>query len=158
MSPTMEPTRSMTGVCSRSTSAPTSGGRDDAFQKLWRQLAETEGFEPSVREFPVRRFSKPLVSATHPRLRKAASKSGRAAYIGRVPDLQPERQLFPNDLQPHVEAHRFPGIKHAHSKFRPLLFRRVQRGIGVGHRLRDEDAAGLRRIELEEASFGRGHF
>ena len=31
-------------------------------------LAETEGFEPSVR-FPVRRFSKALVSATHPRLR-----------------------------------------------------------------------------------------
>src|SRR4029078_2998676 len=28
------------------------------------ELAETEGFEPSVREFPVRRFSKPLVSAT----------------------------------------------------------------------------------------------
>ena len=33
------------------------------------ELAETEGFEPSVRESPVRRFSKPLVSATHPRLR-----------------------------------------------------------------------------------------
>ena len=32
-------------------------------------VAETEGFEPSVRESPVRRFSKPLVSATHPRLR-----------------------------------------------------------------------------------------
>ena len=32
-------------------------------------VAETEGFEPSVREYPVRRFSKPLVSATHPRLR-----------------------------------------------------------------------------------------
>ena len=31
-------------------------------------MAETEGFEPSVR-FPVRRFSKALVSATHPRLR-----------------------------------------------------------------------------------------
>ena len=33
-------------------------------------MAETEGFEPSVRVIPVRRFSKPLVSATHPRLRK----------------------------------------------------------------------------------------
>src|SRR3546814_19688343 len=32
-------------------------------------LAETEGFEPSVPDLPVRRFSKPLVSATHPRLR-----------------------------------------------------------------------------------------
>jgi hypothetical protein len=32
-------------------------------------LAETEGFEPSVGVIPLRRFSKPLVSATHPRLR-----------------------------------------------------------------------------------------
>ena len=31
-------------------------------------LAETEGFEPSVGVIPLRRFSKPLVSATHPRL------------------------------------------------------------------------------------------
>src|SRR3546814_13550895 len=30
-------------------------------------LAETEGFEPSVGVIPLRRFSKPLVSATHPR-------------------------------------------------------------------------------------------
>src|SRR5689334_17451468 len=35
-------------------------------------MAETEGFEPSVREYPVRRFSKPLVSATHPRLRSGS--------------------------------------------------------------------------------------
>jgi hypothetical protein len=34
------------------------------------ELAETEGFEPSVGVIPLRRFSKPLVSATHPRLRK----------------------------------------------------------------------------------------
>ena len=33
-------------------------------------MAETEGFEPSVRVNPVRRFSKPLVSATHPRLQR----------------------------------------------------------------------------------------
>src|SRR3546814_17802774 len=32
-------------------------------------LAETEGFEPSVPDLPVRRFSKPLVSANHPRPR-----------------------------------------------------------------------------------------
>ena len=38
------------------------------------RLAETEGFEPSVREFPVRRFSKPLVSATHPRLRMRSAR------------------------------------------------------------------------------------
>ena len=40
------------------------------------RLAETEGFEPSVPDLPVRRFSKPLVSATHPRLRIAAAKRG----------------------------------------------------------------------------------
>ena len=33
------------------------------------RMAETEGFEPSVGVIPLRRFSKPLVSATHPRLR-----------------------------------------------------------------------------------------
>ncbi len=37
-------------------------------------VAETEGFEPSVGEYPLRRFSKPLVSATHPRLRIAAER------------------------------------------------------------------------------------
>ena len=38
-------------------------------------LAETEGFEPSVGVIPLRRFSKPLVSATHPRLRALKRKS-----------------------------------------------------------------------------------
>jgi hypothetical protein len=38
-------------------------------------LAETEGFEPSVRVNPVRRFSKPLVSATHPRLQTRAARA-----------------------------------------------------------------------------------
>jgi hypothetical protein len=38
-----------------------------------REVAETEGFEPSIRVIPVWRFSKPLVSATHPRLRFAAA-------------------------------------------------------------------------------------
>ncbi len=32
------------------------------------RLAEREGFEPSVEVYPLRRFSKPLVSATHPSL------------------------------------------------------------------------------------------
>ncbi len=41
-----------------------------------QDMAETEGFEPSVRVNPVRRFSKPLVSATHPRLREAARSRG----------------------------------------------------------------------------------
>jgi hypothetical protein len=54
-------------------------------------LAETEGFEPSVREYPVRRFSKPLVSATHPRLRKRHSAAG---YIGGLSKLQLERCYF----------------------------------------------------------------
>src|SRR5436305_12119129 len=50
-------------------------------------VAETEGFEPSVREYPVRRFSKPLVSATHPRLRARLRKRG---YSGAIPKLQPD--------------------------------------------------------------------
>ena len=37
------------------------------------RLAETEGFEPSVGLNTLRRFSKPLVSATHPRLREGPS-------------------------------------------------------------------------------------
>ena len=56
------------------------------FEKL-AEMAETEGFEPSVPDLPVRRFSKPLVSATHPRLlrdwrrgRIASMQRGRNAY------------------------------------------------------------------------------
>jgi hypothetical protein len=48
------------------------------------EMAETEGFEPSVPVNPVRRFSKPLVSATHPRLRtrrQARAIAGVAAAI-----------------------------------------------------------------------------
>src|SRR6476659_3481884 len=50
------------------------------------KVAETEGFEPSVREYPVRRFSKPLVSATHPRLRVRPF-AGSGGYIRRIPKL-----------------------------------------------------------------------
>ena len=42
-------------------------------------VAETEGFEPSVPDLPVRRFSKPLVSATHPRLRMVCRANDRLA-------------------------------------------------------------------------------
>ena len=38
------------------------------------KFAESEGFEPSVRVNPVRRFSKPLVSATHPTLPRVCQK------------------------------------------------------------------------------------
>ncbi len=54
-------------------------------------VAETEGFEPSVRVNPVRRFSKPLVSATHPRLRERRRAAG---YIIGWGKLQPERSYF----------------------------------------------------------------
>ena len=49
-------------------------------------VAETEGFEPSVGVIPLRRFSKPLVSATHPRLRE-----GPEAYISAISKVQPGR-------------------------------------------------------------------
>ena len=48
------------------------------------EVAETEGFEPSVREFPVRRFSKPLVSATHPRLRMRPLRRSSGGYISAI--------------------------------------------------------------------------
>ena len=41
----------------------------ELIQRVQDLMAETEGFEPSVPLIAVRRFSKPLVSATHPRLR-----------------------------------------------------------------------------------------
>src|SRR3954464_4441771 len=117
------------------------------FQK---KVAETEGFEPSVREFPVRRFSKPLVSATHPRLRVRPLRR-KAGYISANPKLQPERaQLFRNDLKTHVEAHGFSGIEHAHSKFAPLAFGRVEGRISVRHGLGHENSALSRRVDLEE--------
>src|SRR3546814_9766126 len=47
-----------------------------------RGLAETEGFEPSVGVIPLRRFSKPLVSATHPRLRMCRTRGYRRARGG----------------------------------------------------------------------------
>src|SRR5437763_5608263 len=115
------------------------------------RVAETEGFEPSVREFPVRRFSKPLVSATHPRLRMRPRMRG---YISQFPPLQPDRSSS-NDIEPHGEAHRLARIQHPHAEFGPLAFRRVKRRIGVRDRLSDEDATILWRIELKETRSGR---
>src|SRR5438552_3040053 len=109
-------------------------------------MAETEGFEPSVREYPVRRFSKPLVSATHPRLQRRLKRRG---YSGRFSNLQPERSDG-DHVDPHVEDCCLPWLKHAHAKLPPLLLRRIERGVGVGHRFGGEDAAGRRRIDLEE--------
>ena len=48
--------------------SPDAQRRIDLGQIRMGIVAETEGFEPSVPDLPVRRFSKPLVSATHPRL------------------------------------------------------------------------------------------
>ena len=81
------------------------------------RLAETEGFEPSVREFPVRRFSKPLVSATHPRLRMRLRK--RRLYKAVSPGFN-RRQSGGIDLEPHVEAHLLARLEHAHAELRPF--------------------------------------
>ena len=63
-----------------------------AAAKNQERLAETEGFEPSVGVIPLRRFSKPLVSATHPRLRDRP----RAAYIGAISKVQPAGRPLPS--------------------------------------------------------------
>ena len=70
-------------------------------------LAETEGFEPSVREFPVRRFSKPLVSATHPRLRKRLRSRG---YIGQISRQQPDHSIQPGLDGPPPRQLRCEGV------------------------------------------------
>ena len=59
-------------------------------------MAETEGFEPSVPDLPVRRFSKPLVSATHPRLRMARRKCDGVGLSGAYsqPGGSPQRLRF----------------------------------------------------------------
>jgi hypothetical protein len=71
-------------------------------------LAETEGFEPSVGVIPLRRFSKPLVSATHPRLRAGAGRAitvgpggGKGAWEGNY-----QTRLTPN--QTHLAARSLP--------------------------------------------------
>ena len=58
-------------------------------------LAETEGFEPSVRNLSLRRFSKPLVSATHPCLRDGFRAT---AYISGDPIVQPGRNAPPHRI------------------------------------------------------------
>lgn len=59
-----------------------SGGAAGPVSDIRDCVAETEGFEPSVPDLPVRRFSKPLVSATHPRLRIAAARAGYSEGFG----------------------------------------------------------------------------
>lgn len=64
------------------------------FVERWRiagdgELAETEGFEPSVPVNPVRRFSKPLVSATHPRLRRFVAIAAARRAINRAGGVPP---------------------------------------------------------------------
>ena len=54
-------------------------------------LAETEGFEPSVGVIPLRRFSKPLVSATHPRLREVDRERGYRGGFAKVQPLRSKR-------------------------------------------------------------------
>src|SRR5438445_4104794 len=73
------------------------------------EVAETEGFEPSVREFPVRRFSKPLVSATHPRLRVQPRCRKRGLY--RADSLASTGTGSTGDhIKAHVEAHLFARV------------------------------------------------
>ena len=54
-------------------------------------MAETEGFEPSVGVIPLRRFSKPLVSATHPRLPSAQYGLERGPITGEWAGINTQR-------------------------------------------------------------------
>src|SRR3954467_7400958 len=67
-----------------------------------RMLADREGFEPSVGVIPLRRFSKPLVSATHPRLREAEARPIEAGIgsFNRVRALAPKHGLAPGPRPP----------------------------------------------------------
>src|SRR5689334_9352772 len=109
---------------------------------------ETVAYEPSQRRLPVRSTNKPRVSATQPSLRKALRKAGLYKAL-------PEASTARSDVKTHRQAHGLARIKPAHAQLRPLTFRRVESGIGVGHRLGDEDATRLRGIELEEMRLGR---
>src|SRR6476619_4298522 len=80
--------------------------------------------------------------------------AGKGGYIRANPKLQPERQLFRNDVDPHGKLHLFAGREDPHTEDRPLFFGRVESGVRVGHGLGDEYAAGDRRIELEEMRVG----
>jgi hypothetical protein len=54
-------------ACARNTPAEKGAGKQPKTTE--KQVAEREGFEPSVQVLPVRRFSKPLLSTTQPPLR-----------------------------------------------------------------------------------------
>src|SRR4051812_17015436 len=67
------------------------------------------------------------------------------------------RRSAGNDLQTHVEPHLFARLEDADAKIGPLLFRSVERRIGVSHRLGDEIGPVLRRIQLEKTRLQRRH-
>ena len=125
-------------------------------------MAETEGFEPSVRESPVRRFSKPLVSATHPRLRMRSAQAFRGkaereqqgeAIVAASPPFNRDGSLDP-DFQPHFEIRLLLRFEQLNAQRRPILLRLVERCIGMADGLGIEGAGSHRRIDLEKACIG----
>ena len=116
-------------------------------------MAETEGFEPSVREFPVRRFSKPLVSATHPRLRERPGARGlyKAAFARF--NLNP-RYLATTSIR-IVEAHRLARLEHPHSELGPFSSGAFSAAFAWVTGSATKIPPARRRIKLEETRFGR---
>ena len=125
-------------------------------------MAETEGFEPSVRVIPVRRFSKPLVSATHPRLRMRSAQAfrgkaerkqqGEAIEAGSLPFNRDES--LHADLDAHLEIRLFLRFEQLDSKRGPILFRLVERSVGMADRFGIEGTGPGRRVNLKKARVG----
>ena len=131
-------------------------------QQLGKALAETEGFEPSVRESPVRRFSKPLVSATHPRLRMRSAQAfrGKAEHKQQAEAIEAASPPFnrgeslDSDLNAHFEIRFLLRFEQPDAQRRPIFFRLVESSVGMANRLRIEGAGSDRRIDLKEACVG----
>ncbi len=68
------------------------GHEKDARRGRERGLSERAGFEPAVQAVPVRRFSKPLVSATHPPLHTTPEQSVLAGHGEASTPIRMERQ------------------------------------------------------------------
>src|SRR6185312_2495067 len=91
-------------------------------------------------------------------LYKALGRRSTAATIrrrARIKSGMTARESLRDHVQPGVEAHRFAGGEDAQAEGGPFAFGVVERAIGMGDGLGDEDPALRGRIELEEFGLRR---